>query len=115
MKGNCHCGEIEFEVKGEPTWLGRCHCRDCQKISGSAYMAFAEYEAENVQFTKGIPKPYKSSINVTRTFCGNCGSPIEWRRDDVPNRTSLSLGLFEGKHDFGDMDDLYEEESPVWK
>lgn len=77
-------------------------------------MAFAEYELDNVQFIKGEPTPYKSSSNVTRTFCKNCGSSIEWKRDDIPNRTSLTLGLFDSADDFGAMDDLYEEESPSW-
>jgi hypothetical protein len=115
MKGSCHCGEIQFEVMGKPTWLGRCHCRDCQKISGSAFIAFAEYKLDDVQFIKGTPAPYKSSSNVTRTFCGKCGSPIEWKRDDMPQKTSLALGLFDEKYDFSALDDLYEEESPSWK
>lgn len=115
MNGGCHCGKIRFEVTGEPTWLGRCHCHDCQKISGSAFMAFAEFKVENVKFTNGTPTPYKSSTDITRTFCSKCGSPIEWKRDDTPNRTSLTLGLFDEDPNFGNMDDLYKEESPSWE
>ena len=114
MKGGCHCGEIRFEVRGKPTWLGRCHCRDCQKISGSAFMAFAEYELHNVQFTKGTPTSYKSSPKVTRTFCGKCGSPIEWKKDHTSDKTSLTLGLFDENPNFDDLDDLYEDKSSSW-
>jgi len=78
-------------------------------------MAFAEYKLADVTFVSGSPTPYQSSPRVTRTFCDTCGSSIEWRRDDLPNQTSLVLGLFDEKYEFGDMDTLYEEESPNWK
>ena len=78
-------------------------------------MAFAEFDVENVKFAKVKPKEYKSSKKVTRTFCQHCGSPIEWRSTDVPDKTSITLGLLDTKNNFGEIDDLYEEESPNWK
>ena len=114
MKGNCHCGQIQFEVTGEPSWVGRCHCLDCQKISGSAYLAFAEFDVKDVIFNGNTPKRYKSSAGATRTFCDTCGSPIEWQRDDLPDKTSLTLGLFNDVTKFGGLDDLYSECRPGW-
>lgn len=114
MNGSCHCGAIQFEVTGKPTWLGRCHCRDCQKISGGAYIAFAEYNVADVTFFKGSPRQYKSSSNATRSFCNNCGSTLEWRRDDIPLHTSFTLGLFDNETNFTNLEDLYDEESPSW-
>lgn len=114
LKGSCHCGAIHFEMKGNPIWVGRCHCLDCRKISGSAFMAYAEYMVIDVTFTRGTPKLYKSSPNVTRTFCSNCGSPIEWRRNDISDRTSLTLGLLEKDPAFNDIEDIHNEESLSW-
>lgn len=95
MNGSCHCGKIKIEVTGKWTWAGRCHCRDCQKISGAAYLAFACFKSSQVKFLAEIPKTYKSSESVTRTFCDQCGSPVEWKQDSEPQMTNLTLGLFE--------------------
>jgi len=115
MKDSCHCGNIKFEVKGKWSWIGRCHCRDCQKISGTAYMTFVCFDSTQVEFLEGNrPKAYKSSPAVTRTFCEKCGSPIEWTHDSEPSKTNLTLGLFDRDYEFEVVDDLYEEESPLW-
>jgi len=114
MRGGCHCGKVRFEITGQPNWLGRCHCRDCQKISGTAYMAYAGFDTRQVKFLSATPKEYKSSSAVTRTFCDICGSPIEWKMDDKPQNTCLNLGLFDEDPNFDPTDDLYEENTPSW-
>jgi hypothetical protein len=114
MKGSCHCGKISFETTGEPTWLGRCHCKDCQKISGTAFMAFAGFEKKNTEIIKGSPKEYKSSEHITRTFCEGCGSPIEWRDDRNPDKTNFTLGLFEDTGDLKVTKDIWEEHKVLW-
>ena len=39
--GRCQCGEIRFEVSGDPLRVGLCHCTDCRQTSGSAFTLFA--------------------------------------------------------------------------
>ena len=35
--GGCQCGSIRYRIKQEANMLYACHCRDCQKQSGSAF------------------------------------------------------------------------------
>ena len=35
--GSCLCGAVRFTVHGEPEHVGRCHCADCRKESGSTF------------------------------------------------------------------------------
>ena len=37
--GGCICGGVRFECAADPIAAGNCHCRDCQRASGSAYAA----------------------------------------------------------------------------
>src|ERR1700730_8733194 len=39
ITGRCACGAVEYECDGEPVAMLNCHCRDCQRASGSAYAA----------------------------------------------------------------------------
>ena len=37
LAGGCICGAIRFECDMEPFIMLNCHCRDCQRVSGSAF------------------------------------------------------------------------------
>ena len=80
MTGGCLCGAIRYEATGEPIFSTHCHCRDCQRASGSAYVATARLPAAGFRITKGSPKRFvgkaDSGNEVTRVFCGDCGSPL---------------------------------------
>ena len=34
--GGCLCGAVRYESEGEPFFALQCHCRDCQRSSGTA-------------------------------------------------------------------------------
>jgi hypothetical protein len=93
MKGSCHCRAIQFEVSGEPNWLGACYCVDCRKVSGAPYLSFAWFN--QVTFTKGTPKKYQSSEKASRTFCDNCGASIAWISGEHSDKLFLCVGLFD--------------------
>jgi hypothetical protein len=37
--GGCMCGNIRYECTAEPIVMGNCHCRDCQRATGTAFAA----------------------------------------------------------------------------
>ena len=39
VDGHCHCGKTGFEAVIDPTALTKCHCTDCQTITGAAFRA----------------------------------------------------------------------------
>ncbi|WP_409878663.1 GFA family protein [Dendronalium sp. ChiSLP03b] len=39
IRGGCMCGAIRYECSAEPIAMGNCHCRDCQRATGSAFAA----------------------------------------------------------------------------
>ena len=74
--GSCLCGAVAYEVEGEPLRVGLCHCADCRKSSGSAFVFFAVW-----------PRPAFShggeiASFAGRSFCPVCGSRLFCLRDD---------------------------------
>ena len=74
ITGGCLCGAIRYELSEPPIEVGICHCRTCQKSSGSAFETGAEFLRSAFRFTKGEPKLYRSSSIMDKGFCPNCGS-----------------------------------------
>ena len=92
--GGCQCGAVRFSAQG----LGRssiCHCRMCQKATGSFFGAFVT--GRGVQWTRGAPKHFLSSNKVRRGFCGACGTPLTYEQlEDVPaGQVELAVGALD--------------------
>jgi hypothetical protein len=86
LEGSCLCGTIRFEVAGAPSEIIRCHCRMCQKAHGASFASFARFPREAFSLTAGKASlvTYRSSDAAQRTFCGRCGSTLQFLRDGDP-------------------------------
>lgn len=79
ITGGCLCGEVRYEITAEPVRRVNCHCRTCQKSSGSAYMAliFVPDTALNIKGRYSeYPTIAASGNTVYRAFCVKCGVPL---------------------------------------
>jgi hypothetical protein len=68
--GGCLCGSVRYSVRGAPAHVGRCHCTDCRKESGSAFSIYGQWPIEAFEMSGEIVS-YKG-----RGFCPRCGSRI---------------------------------------
>jgi len=77
-RGSCLCGDVKYEVTGELGDFGYCHCRSCQKASGSAHAANCPVRRTDFRLTSGAEqlREFESSPGKRRVFCSRCGSPI---------------------------------------
>ena len=81
ISGGCFCGAVGYESElEEQAWIGICHCRDCQILSGSAFRMSCMAAVDGFRFTKGTPKYFDKradSGSVRRlAFCGECGTHL---------------------------------------
>ena len=79
FEGGCHCGAVRYVCSEEPTAVINCHCGDCQKIAGSAFITGVLVPEGSVK-VDGELKSYKvaadSGNGITRNFCPICGTRI---------------------------------------
>jgi hypothetical protein len=74
--GGCLCGAVRYTVDGEPVHVGRCHCADCRKLSGSAFTIYAQWPREAFQIDGELAR-FRDD-----RFCPTCGSLIGIIEDD---------------------------------
>jgi len=99
IEGGCHCGALRYEVSGPPLMIYCCHCTNCQKITGSAFVMSATIVEASFGFTKGESKKieWKSDAGNDRYghFCGDCGCRIAHGQTPSIGVLSLRAGTFD--------------------
>ena len=80
--GSCLCGGVRYAIHAEIQAVTHCHCQMCRKAHGAAFATYVSVPAVAHAFTEGgsLLRSYRSSPDVTRTFCAGCGSPLAWQR-----------------------------------
>ncbi|KAF6756945.1 Mss4-like protein, partial [Ephemerocybe angulata] len=81
--GSCLCKAVRYELEGEPVWFRVCHCVNCRKVTGAAFMANVLFPAKSFRITQGEGdlRVYEdgetaSGVPMQRWFCGGCGSNV---------------------------------------
>jgi hypothetical protein len=101
-EAKCCCGACAIQVQGEPTINGLCHCRDCQRRTGSAFGWSAYFPNHAVTATIGAFRTYSPPGKAPgsgetwqeRIFCGKCGTTLSWRSSDFEGLTGIAGGCF---------------------
>lgn len=77
--GSCLCGKVQFEVDGDFESFFLCHCKHCQKDTGSAHAANLFSTTAKLKWTSGPENVKSFTLPQTRhmkSFCHECGSAV---------------------------------------
>jgi hypothetical protein len=117
FSGSCLCGEVSYAIEGEPMFMGVCHCKDCQKATGSAFEAVVAIPEGSLSL-KGSPKGFStkgaSGLSVTRSFCPNCGSTLMSRAEAMPGVVMLTTGPMEDSSAFKPSMEIFCKSAQPW-
>jgi hypothetical protein len=99
-EGGCVCGAVRFKATGEPLRVTVCHCRWCQRRTGSAFGVEVVFARDQVQLTgDGIRRHRHVSDESGRwldlEFCGRCGGNLGLMVEAAPEIRSLPAGAFD--------------------
>jgi hypothetical protein len=94
MSGGCACGKVRFTatVRDDDAYL--CHCRMCQRASGSLSLALKGVKREDVRWEQG-PDWYDSSPIARRPYCRECGTSLGFQFKDEGENMDLAVASFD--------------------
>ncbi|WP_348550676.1 GFA family protein [Acidithiobacillus sp.] len=115
--GGCLCGGISYSVDIEPVFTGNCHCKDCQRSSGSAFIPAMIFPEKDVVIS-GEARWFESqadSGNINkRGFCQNCGSQLFARFSHMPEKPGIKAGTLNDSLDYVPRLDFYVGSAAPW-
>ena len=57
LSGGCACGAVRYALTSAPMFVHCCHCLDCQRQTGSAFVLNALIETDRIQLLSSHPEP----------------------------------------------------------
>lgn len=98
ISGSCLCGKVRYSADAEPVFVGLCHCRDCQKVSGSAFATVVGVPKSAIKVAgtlKSFSKRGDTGKTIARMFCPECGASVVDEAEAAPNFVMIAAGTLD--------------------
>lgn len=119
LYGGCLCGDVRyhFPVGDAPVAQVVCHCRHCQRQSGSLFSVNLLVDAGSFH-VDGVPQRFQdqgdSGKPVWRHFCGRCGSALFTVADSLPGSVVVKVGTLDEPPEAAPGIELYADHAAAW-
>jgi len=117
LSGGCICGAMRYETEADPVVMVNCHCRDCQRATGSGYAPFVIVPKAAVKVT-GEPRFYRtvgdSGGAVDRGFCPTCGAAVIARLERLPDIVGISAASLDDPSVYEPSLDIFTASAQPW-
>jgi hypothetical protein len=118
MKASWQCGKLTVDVaEGAQAVTIACHCRDCQRRSGSPFGTIAYFPAEAVAVAgeaREFTRPSDGGNSFTTGFCRACGSTVYAKASRMPEITGVPVGAFADAGFSAPIRSVYEQSKHEW-
>lgn len=115
--GGCLCGAVRYRAAGPALFSVVCHCRDCQRASGTGGVPVLGVARQSFQVqgaVKASPLPGGSGLPARRHFCPECGSLLFGMPASAPDLVTLYAGGLDDPSVFSPTDALCTRQRPDW-
>ncbi|MGH7896019.1 MAG: GFA family protein [Candidatus Binatia bacterium] len=116
--GGCACGAIRYRCTADPLFALNCHCRDCQRETGSAYAPILGVPAAAFAVTHGSPRYFEvqaeSGATTRRAFCGDCGSALFGAPGSNAGMATIRAASLDDPSQFRPVRDIFVASAQPW-
>jgi hypothetical protein len=117
IKGSCRCGKVSYASSADPIFVGVCHCRTCQKSTGSAYATVVGVPTASMTVS-GITTRFDglgdSGQATHRDFCPACGATVTQSVDALAGITLIPAGTLDDPSGVQPARQIYCDSALTW-
>ena len=101
VPGACLCGAVRFEITLPTRFCAHCHCRNCRRAHGAAFVTWTGVPKEQFRFVEGedLVTRYRTDTDATRTFCSRCGSTLMYAGPRWEDEVHVARANIDGEID----------------
>jgi hypothetical protein len=116
MTGACRCGAVRYRATGAPEFQGLCHCRDCQRLSGSGHVGFICFPSDAVAIEGEmlVRRGIGGSGRAARHYCPACLSQLFGYSEIMPGKTNIYAGSLDDPAQFTPQFAIFVRDRPPW-
>ncbi|PLB46544.1 DUF636 domain protein [Aspergillus steynii IBT 23096] len=121
--GSCLCKAIQYQLTAPPDQMFVCHCNNCQKSSGSVFMANCIFQKDQLQIIQGHDslRTYhdsstRSGSTLERSFCAICGSSLFvcQHTGEPVQHLAVTSGTIDQREDLHPTIEVWERDRRPW-
>ncbi len=116
-EGGCLCGKVRFALSGDPLMQAVCHCKNCQRQTGTSFSVLVGAAKPTVTIT-GALSTYEdhgeSGGAVLRSFCPSCGSPVVSHIPAAPDFVIIKAGAFDDTSWIDPQTHFWKDSAQTW-
>lgn len=116
-KGKCLCEALSWVAKAPPVRMVQCHCKDCQRSTGTGHISNAIFKQEDVEVTgasASFAVTADSGNTLTRHFCATCGGRVFGFSSGRPGLISIMVGTADDNSWFSPAAVIYTKHRAAW-
>ena len=118
MRGGCLCGSIRYELTSPPPEAYRCHCRDCRRVGGGAFLVLGVVARGATRIVSGVPSAFehrsRGGSGTRREFCGRCGTPLFFASTRFEDIRMFTVGSLDEPGSIRPSFDIWTDSKAAW-
>ena len=119
FEGGCGCGLVRYRMRGRPLFVHCCHCRWCQRETGTAFALNALIESDRVEHTGAEPElvdtPSESGKGQKIARCPRCRVAVWSHYAGAGTAVRfMRVGTFDEPDHFPPDIHIYTQSKPPW-
>lgn len=115
-RGSCYCGGVQFEAELPPRFVAHCHCDNCRRAHGAAFVTWAGFPGAAFRWTAGAEDvgSFQTETRATRSFCRVCGTPLTFSSPRWAGEVHVALAHFQDPVGKEPGAHVYADRAPSW-
>ncbi len=116
VAGGCACGSVRFEVALPSRFCAHCHCQNCRRAHGAAFVTYAGFQSSQFAYLEGLElvSRYTTDTGACRSFCQRCGTTFAYEGPRWEGEVHLALACLDGAIDRQPGGHVYVDHKAAW-
>jgi hypothetical protein len=113
IEGGSLCGAVRYAARGTPYHVTHCHCADCRRSAGAAFVTWCSFRREDFVVNRGEIRTVEFA-GRWRGFCPFCGSTLTFLSSPDSGEIDVTVGSFDHPERVSPRDHIWVDDRLAW-